>query len=275
MIKKSIGFIGGGNMASSLIGGLIADGIDPAQISVAEPDSERRATLRAHFAINVVESAEAMLEEVSIIILAVKPQIIHEVCSNIGNHLKGKSPLFISVAAGIHVADIDRWLGGEQAIVRTMPNTPALIRTGATGLFANAKVSKEQRELSEAIMRAVGVTIWVEREDEIDIVTALSGSGPAYYFLVIELMQQSAMKLGLSEESSRLLALQTAFGATKMALESSDDCATLRRKVTSPGGTTERALGIMLDNKLDETIDAALTSARDRARELAEQLGNQ
>ena len=262
-------------MSSSLIGGLIADGIDPQQISVAEPDSERRATLRAHFAINVVESVDALLESVSVIILAVKPQVIHEVCSSIGEQLKERSPLFISVAAGIRVDDIDRWLGSEQAIVRTMPNTPALIRTGATGLYANAKVSKEQCELSESILRAVGVAIWVKTEDELDIVTALSGSGPAYFFLIIDLMQKSAQKMGLSEESSRLLSLQTAFGAAKMALESSDDCATLRHKVTSPGGTTERAIGIMLDKNLDETIDAALTGARDRARELAEQLGKQ
>jgi pyrroline-5-carboxylate reductase len=262
-------------MASSLIGGLIADGINPAEISVAEPDSERRAALHAHFAINVVESADALLEHATVIILAVKPQVIHEVCSNLGAQLNGRAPLFISIAAGIHVEDIDRWLGGAQAIVRTMPNTPALIRTGATGLFANGKASKGQRELAESILRAVGVTIWVNNEAEIDIVTALSGSGPAYYFLMIELMQQSAQKLGLSEESARLLALQTAFGATKMALESSDDCATLRHKVTSPGGTTERAISIMQEHKLDEIIDAALTGARDRARELAEQLGKQ
>ncbi len=273
MLKERIGFIGGGNMASSLIGGLIADGIPPEQITVAEPNEERRATLRAHFAINVVETGAALLASTDVIILAVKPQVIHEVCSAMSAQLKGHSPLFISVAAGIQVKDINRWLGGEQAIVRTMPNTPALIRTGATGLFANAQVSKEQHELAESILRAVGVTVWVEKEDEIDIVTALSGSGPAYFFLIIELMQQSAQKLGLNEESSRLLALQTAFGATKMALESSDDCAILRHKVTSPGGTTERAIGIMLDNKLDETIDKALTGARDRARELAEQLG--
>lgn len=273
MLKEKIGFIGGGNMASSLIGGLIADGIPPEQITVAEPNEERRATLRAHFAVNVVKTGAALLESSDVVILAVKPQVIHEVCSAMSEQLKGVSPLFISVAAGIRVEDINRWLGGEQAIVRTMPNTPALIRTGATGLFANSRVSKEQHELAEAILRAVGVTVWVEKEDEIDIVTALSGSGPAYFFLIIELMQQSAQKLGLNEESSRLLALQTAFGATKMALESSDDCATLRHKVTSPGGTTERAIGIMLDNKLNETIDKALTGARDRARELAEQLG--
>ncbi|MCW8825924.1 MAG: pyrroline-5-carboxylate reductase [Gammaproteobacteria bacterium] len=275
MLKEKIGFIGGGNMAASLIGGLIADGVPPSQISVAEPNGERRASLRAHFSVNVTENSDELLKDASVIILSVKPQIIHEVCHEISKKLTGSRPLFISIAAGIQVDDINRWLGGEQAIVRTMPNTPALIRTGATGLFANNQVSQEQRELAESILRAVGVTIWVGNEDEIDIVTALSGSGPAYYFLIIELMQQSAQKMGLSEESSRLLALQTAFGATKMALENSDDCATLRQKVTSPGGTTERAIAIMLDKKLDETIDSALTGARDRARELAEQLGKQ
>ncbi len=275
MLTENIGFIGGGNMASSLIGGLIADGISPSQITVAEPNGDHRATLRAHFGVNVVDAAAKLLGHAEVIILAVKPQVIHEVCSAMSEQLKGHTPLFISVAAGIRVKDIDRWLGDEQAIVRSMPNTPALVRAGATGLFANGRVSKAQRELAESILRAVGVTIWVEDEAEIDIVTALSGSGPAYFFLIIELMQQSAQKLGLNEESSRLLALQTAFGAAKMALENSDDCATLRRKVTSPGGTTERAIGIMLDKNLDEIIDGALTGARDRARELADQLGAQ
>lgn len=151
MLEKRIGFIGGGNMASSLIGGLIADGIAPEQITVSEPEAERRATLRAHFAVNVVDSSDALIDSADVIILAVKPQVIHEVCSAIGSKLQGRAPLFISIAAGIQVADINRWLGGEQAIVRTMPNTPALIRTGATGLFANAKVSAAQHELAESI----------------------------------------------------------------------------------------------------------------------------
>jgi pyrroline-5-carboxylate reductase len=182
--------------------------------------------------------------------------------------------LVISVAAGIRIDDIDRWLGGGNAVVRTMPNTPALVKSGATALYGNKRVSGKQRELAESIMRAVGLTLWLDEESQMDAVTALSGSGPAYFFLIIELLQQSGIKLGLSADNARLLALQTAFGAAKMALESPDDSTKLRERVTSPGGTTERAINILEDGNIRELFERALSGACERAGELADQLGD-
>ena len=268
-----IGFIGGGNMASSLIGGLLANGTESSCIIVSEPNAERRQQLGARFDVSIVTDNQLLVEQVDVVVLAVKPQLMHDVCSDIQQKAQQQQPLFISIAAGIRATDIDRWLGENLAIVRTMPNTPSLIRSGATGLFANSKVSSKQHETAESIMRAVGLTLWVNQEHELDAVTALSGSGPAYIFLLIELLQSAGEKLGLTSETARLLALQTAFGASKMALESKDDCKQLRVNVTSPGGTTERALQILMEGQLDELIASALTGARDRAQELADDLG--
>ncbi len=274
MQHTKIGFIGGGNMTASLIGGLIADGTTPSQIRVAEPDAERGEALQQQCGIQLVTDNAALVAESDVVVLAVKPQVLREVCEQIAAAVQQRRPLILSVAAGIRIGDIDRWLGEGNAIVRTMPNTPALVQSGATGLYANALVSEAQHEIAERIMRAVGLTQWLENETMMDAVTALSGSGPAYFFLVIEALQQAGCKLGLSEESSRLLALQTAFGAAKMALESNDPAEELRRRVTSPGGTTERAIGILEEGDLRGLFEKALTGARDRAQELAEELGN-
>lgn len=268
-----IGFIGGGNMAASLIGGLIADGTTPSQIRVAEPDAERGQSLQQQFAIQLAADNMALVAESDVVVLAVKPQVLSTVCQQIAGAVEGKRPLIISVAAGIRIGDIDRWLGDDNAIVRTMPNTPALVQCGATALYANCRVDDRQREIAERIMRAVGLTQWLENEPLMDAVTALSGSGPAYFFLVIEALEQAGCKLGLSAESSRVLALQTAFGAAKMALESNESSEELRRRVTSPGGTTERAIGILEQGDLRGLFERALTGARDRAQELAEELG--
>lgn len=273
MQHTKIGFIGGGNMAASLIGGLIADGTTPSLIRVAEPDSARAQSLQQQFTIQLAADNKSLVEESDVVVLAVKPQILREVCQQVAAQVQQRRPLIISIAAGLRIGDIDRWLGDGNAIVRTMPNTPALVQCGATGLYANARVDDTQRETAERIMRAVGLTQWVENEPLLDAVTALSGSGPAYFFLVIEAMQQAGCKLGLSAESSRLLALQTAFGAARMALESSESSEELRRRVTSPGGTTERAIGILEQGGLRELFEQALTGARDRAEELANELG--
>ncbi len=273
MKHTKIGFIGGGNMAASLIGGLIADGTSPAQIYIAEPDAQRAESLQQQFAVELSTNNTSLVEQSDVVVLAVKPQVLREVCQQITEAVKSRRPLIISVAAGIRIGDIDRWLGGDNAIVRTMPNTPALVQCGATGLFANKRVDEPQREIAERIMRAVGLTQWLEEEALMDAVTALSGSGPAYFFLVIEALEQAGRKLGLSDESSRVLALQTAFGAAKMALESSEPAEELRRRVTSPGGTTERAIGILEEGDLRGLFEQALSGARDRARELAEELG--
>jgi len=273
MKHTKIGFIGGGNMAASLIGGLIADGTSPAQIYVAEPDAQRAESLQQQFAVELTTNNTSLVEQSDVVVLAVKPQVLREVCQQITEAVKARRPLIISVAAGIRIGDIDRWLGTDNAIVRTMPNTPALVQCGATGLFANKRVDEPQREIAERIMRAVGLTQWLEEEALMDAVTALSGSGPAYFFLVIEALEQAGRKLGLSDESSRVLALQTAFGAAKMALESSEPAEELRHRVTSPGGTTERAIGILEEGDLRGLFEQALSGARDRARELAEELG--
>ncbi len=221
MESITIGFIGGGNMAASLIGGLIADGVAVERILVSEPDAERRDELTRRFGIHTTADNNDISQQCQVAVLAVKPQSMRTVCQNLILSTTAP-PLLISVAAGVTLTDIDRWLGGHRAIVRAMPNTPALIQAGATGLVANRQVSELQRQHAEAILRAVGLTLWLEEESQLDAVTALSGSGPAYFFLIIELLQKSGEQLGLPAATAQLLALQTAFGASKMALESSD-----------------------------------------------------
>lgn len=260
-------------MASSLLGGLISDNCPAGNIWVAEPDAGRREALASRYGVNTTADNGELVGAVDVVVLAVKPQVMHEVCRGITDRLQVHKPLVVSIAAGIRIGDIDRWLGGNCAIVRTMPNTPSLVQSGATALFANDKVSTQQSELAEGIMRSVGLTLWLAQESLMDAVTALSGSGPAYFFLVMEMLQQTGIKLGLPEESARLLAVQTAFGAAKMALESPDDSTTLRTRVTSPGGTTERAIGILEQGGIRDLFEKALNGARDRAVELADELG--
>ena len=274
MQQKIIGCIGGGNMATSLIGGLLADGADSTQIWVADPDEGRLSHLQEHFAINTCTDNHLLLGQVDVVLFAVKPQVLRTVCLDSASLIQQRAPLVISVAAGIRLHDIERWLGGTVAVVRTMPNTPALVRCGATALVANDKVTTAQRELAESVMRAVGLTLWLDDEQQMDTVTALSGSGPAYFFLIMEALQQAALELGLPADSARLLTLQTAFGASRMALESSEEIATLRRQVTSPGGTTERALEVFEKGDIRDLIRRALRAAQSRSHEIATQLGS-
>lgn len=273
MQTRNIGFIGGGNMTTSLLGGLVSDGFAASNLWVAEPDTGRREELSARFGIHTGSDNLELVNAVDVVVLAVKPQMLHQVCNEIAEAVQGRIPLIVSIAAGIRAADIDRWLGGGNAVVRTMPNTPSLVSSGATALYANSRVNDEQREMAEGIMRAVGLTLWVEDEALMNAVTAVSGSGPAYFFLLIELLQQSGSKLGLPEKTARLLALQTAFGAAKMALESPDEPPELRARVTSPGGTTEAAIAILEQGGIRELFDRALQGASARAEELADKLG--
>jgi len=273
MKTNRLAFIGAGNMARSLIGGLIADGWDPASISVADPDSGQLATLTSHFQVHTDTNNHSVVENSEVVVFAVKPQIIQKVAEDLSTTVQKQAPLVISIAAGIRSADLQRWLGGNCALVRCMPNTPALVQSGATALYANEQVSNEQKDLAETILRAVGLALWLDDEALMDAVTALSGSGPAYLFLVIEALQETGTALGLNEKTARLLALQTAFGAAKMALESSEDASVLRQRVTSPGGTTEKALAVLEAGGLKTLFNDALTAARDRSRELAQQLG--
>ncbi|MBU1192111.1 MAG: pyrroline-5-carboxylate reductase [Gammaproteobacteria bacterium] len=273
MTNHTLSFIGGGNMARSLIGGLIADGWPAERLRAADPNPEQRTMLSSRFGIVTDSDNQTAIQSADVVLLAVKPQVMHEVTQSIAAAVQAKQPLIISIAAGIRATDLDRWLGGGCAIVRCMPNTPAMVQSGATGLFATPKVTSAQRDLAESILRAVGLTLWLDNEAQMDAVTALSGSGPAYFFLIMEALQAAGVQLGLPAECARLLALQTAFGAAKMALESDEDAGTLRQRVTSPGGTTERALKVMEEGQLRELIQKALTAARDRSRELADQLG--
>lgn len=272
-MDAKICFIGAGNMAQSLIGGLIASGYNKQNISATDPTAERRNDITARFGINCIGDNNQAVAAADIVVLAVKPQILESVCEDIKVTVETNKPLIISVAAGIRVEAIDRWLGQNNAIVRTMPNTPALIQTGATGLYANAHVNEEQKSQAEHVMRAAGLTVWVNEEPLLDSVTALSGSGPAYYFLFMEAMQAAGIELGLDEKTAHLLTLQTALGAAKMALESSQDCATLRQNVTSPNGTTERAIQSFEANDLRNIVATAMQSAHKRAGELADELG--
>jgi len=275
MSNQKIGFIGGGNMASSLIGGLLADGEPASHIWVSDPNEERLENLVKRCNINACQDNKALVSAVDLLVFSVKPQVMQEVASELKEVINEHKPLVISIAAGIRESNLSAWLGDEVSIVRTMPNTPALVQSAATVLYANKQVNSAQRDQAESIMRAVGATVWVEDESMMDAVTALSGSGPAYLFLVMEMMEHAGQKLGLPQEVARLLTVQTAFGAAKMALESPEDVDTLRKYVTSPGGTTEQALNVFQQSKMQQIFDDALEAAYKRSIELAEQLSTE
>jgi len=268
-----ITFIGGGNMARSLIGGLVSDGFNPQHIHVSDPEPLCLQALSDKYPVNTYSSNLTAAQNCDVLILAVKPQQLQSVVKQLAVEWRSDT-LLISIAAGIRLDDISRWLEHDDAaIVRAMPNTPSLVQAGATALCANGFVSTPQHELAESILRSVGLALWIEDEDKMDAVTALSGSGPAYFFLVMEAMEFAATEMGLDAETARLLCLQTAFGAAKMALESEESTATLRERVTSPGGTTERALHELEDGGVRGLFENALVAAALRSRELANQLG--
>lgn len=269
-----IGFIGSGNMALSLIKGLLSSGYPAEKIIATDPNDAKRQSISQSLGIACLSSNAEAVEQCDLVVLAVKPQVLQSVCQDIKVAVQNKHPVLVSVAAGVRVSDIDRWCGNQVAIVRCMPNTPAMIQSGATGLFANPRVTNEQKNLAENILRAVGITVWVTSEPDLDTVTAVSGSGPAYYFLFMEAMEHAAQEMGLTQQASRLLTIQTAFGAAKMALESTEDCAQLRQNVTSPNGTTERAIQSFEANHLKETVAEAMMCAKLRAETLANELSD-
>ncbi len=270
MNRQKIGFIGAGNMARSLIGGLINSGVDAGMLFATDPNEEIRSALENDFAITTFADNQKLIDNCDVVVFAVKPQVMKAAATSISAR---EDALYITIAAGIPATSLDNWLGGNRAIVRAMPNTPSLVQSGATGLYANAAVSTAQKELSESILRAVGLTVWVDEESQLDIVTALSGSGPAYFFMVMEAMEKAAESLGLPADTARLLAIQTGFGASKLALEIEEDPAILRKQVTSPGGTTEQAINTFEELGLIDIFARAMTAARDRAKQLAEELG--
>lgn len=274
MSKPTLTFIGGGNMASSLIGGLLEKGYPTTAITVCEPVPGAREQLSRKFGIHTTDDNLAATKTAQVIVLAVKPQVMQGVARRLRPAL-AHNPLVISIAAGIPVETLQNWLGPQVPIVRCMPNTPALVQTGASGLYATDLVSAAQRQLADDILSAVGCVCWLQNEDEVDVVTALSGSGPAYFFLVMEAMERSGVRLGLSPQVARQLTLQTALGSARMAIESDVDSAELRRRVTSPGGTTERAIACLQEGGLEELFADAITTAYQRAQEMAQETKNE
>ncbi len=274
MSTPRIAFIGGGNMAASLIGGLRAQGLPASAICASDPGTDRRTELHDTHGIDTFADNAQAVAGADVVVLAVKPQVMQTVCRDLAPHLQANQ-LIVSIAAGITCASLQQWLGADtpRAIVRCMPNTPALLRQGVSGLFANAAVSDEQKRQAEQLLSAVGLALWLDREELIDAVTAVSGSGPAYFFLLIEAMTAAGEQLGLPRETAAELTLQTALGAARMACESDVEAAELRRRVTSPNGTTEAAIKAFQAGGLEALVQQAMDAAARRSAELAEQLG--
>jgi pyrroline-5-carboxylate reductase len=274
MRESTIAFVGGGNMARSLIGGLIAGGCNASNIRVSDPSEAQLKSLQRQFDVTTSFSNEEVVTGADAVVMAVKPQVMRQAAAQVAAVIARERALVVSIAAGIRCRALSRWLGDNTALVRAMPNTPALVQSGATALFANALTSSDQKELAESIMRAVGLTVWLETEDHMDVVTALSGSGPAYFFLVMEAMEEAGKKLGLKDDIARLLTLQTALGAARLALESQETTSALRERVTSPGGTTEQGIDVLKKAGLEPLFERAVRAAHTRSEELARALGD-
>ena len=272
METKNITFIGAGNMARALMVGLLSMGYAPDKLTASNPRIEELQAFQQQFGIHLLEDNCEAASNADIVVLAVKPKVLPQVCEELKETLIKNKSLVISIAAGIPAPTLSEWLDPSLAIVRAMPNTPVAVSAGATGLFANDQVSEEQKNMAEALFRAVGVTVWADAEKEMDLITAVSGSGPAYYFLVMEAMQEAAQRMGLREESARLLSLQTVLGAARMAMESQHDVSELRRSVTSPNGTTEAAIRVFENGNIKQLFGDAMEAAFQRAQELAEEI---
>jgi pyrroline-5-carboxylate reductase len=262
-------FIGGGNMARSLIGGLVARGTPPSSIRVADPVAELREALARDFGVAVFADGRDAVAGAGTWVLAVKPQAMRAVCESLAVAARSDRPLVLSIAAGITTAQLDRWLGGDAAVVRSMPNTPALLGAGVTGLFANVRVDADGRARTDALLGAAGATVWLEDESRMDAVTAVSGSGPAYVFLLAEAMQAAGEAEGLPPHAARTLALHTILGAARMLTEGTEAPAELRRRVTSPNGTTQAAIEAFEAGGFRELVARAVRAAAERGRELS------
>ena len=271
--KPKLAFIGGGNMAKSLVGGLLEKGFYSKNITVSDPLEKNLNQLSQRFGVNTTSDNSVAVRNADLVVLSIKPQIMQSVCKALVVSLKNMPPI-ISIAAGIPLESLEKWLGKDTPIIRCMPNTPALVQTGAAGLFANSNVNQKQRDLAQEIFNAVGICCWLEKEDDIDLVTAISGSGPAYFFLFMETMEKVAIDLGLSQEISRKLILQTALGAAKMATKSDNNPAELREQVTSPHGTTEKAIDTFIQKDILGLFEKAIGNAVKRAKEMAKEAKN-
>lgn len=260
-------------MATSLMSGLIASGHSPQQLWVSDTVASTLQTHCDRLNVNTSTDNLKIVQEADVLVLAVKPQILRDVALQLAPAIRQKKPLIVSIAAGITQTSLSLWLGSDIAIVRCMPNTPALVLTSATALHANHNVDEAQKDLAENILRAVGLSLWVAEERELDAVTAVSGSGPAYFFLMMEAMEKAAVDMGLHEHTARLLVQQTALGAAKIALESAESPTQLRERVTSPGGTTQKAIETFQQNGFAELVSKALAAAKQRSIEMSKQMG--
>lgn len=267
----NITFIGGGNMAAALIGGLLSQGVEAGAVRVIDPAGTARERLARDYGVRCEAALPAESVGNDIVVLAVKPQQMRVVCAELAGRLTGQ--LVLSIAAGIRLGDLSRWLGGYQQLARCMPNTPALIGCGITGVYAADAVSATQRQQAQRILEAAGRVVWVKEECELDAVTAVSGSGPAYVFYFIEAIQRAAVEAGLAPDAARELVLETFRGATALAMRSEESVDVLRARVTSKGGTTERALAALEQHRVGEAVRAAVEAARARAAELGVELG--
>ncbi|WP_115047550.1 pyrroline-5-carboxylate reductase [Xanthomonas arboricola] len=264
-----IAFVGGGNMARSLIAGLIRQGVPAASIRVAEPVAELRDALSRDFGVHAVEQARSAVDGARSWVLAVKPQVLPTVCAQLADLAQAQQPLLLSIAAGITAPQLERWFGGHLAVVRAMPNTPALLGAGVTGLYANPRVSDAQRAQATSLLESAGVTVWIDDEAQMDAVTAVSGSGPAYVFLLAEAMEAAARAQGLPAETARTLVLQTLLGASRMLTESGEAPELLRRRVTSPNGTTQAAIETFQAGQFEALTAKAIAAATERGRSLS------
>lgn len=270
--SPTISFIGAGNMASAIIGGMLDSGFKASNIWASAPDDSHLQSIRKRFGISVTTDNRYCAQQADMIVLAVKPQAMADVCHDIAPIAQNTRPLMVSIAAGLGADTLDEWLGGGLPIVRVMPNTPSLVGKGAAGLFANTSVSSAQKEMVQSVFEGIGIAVWVEDEALLHGVTALSGSGPAYFFLMLEALEASATKAGVDAETARKLAIQTMAGAAEMAARSDHDPAQLKKNVMSPGGVTEQAINTFEEGGMRELVAKAYNAAYSRSEEMAKEL---
>ncbi len=269
MATAHLNFIGAGNMARAILGGLIAKGYQASSISACAPSSEELKSLQEEYQVSTSLDNNAFIAQTDVLLLCTKPQVLQAACEGLRDSVQARKPLIVSIAAGVTIAQIEEWLGGGLPVVRCMPNTPAMVHIGASGLFANSLVSAEQKTLAANLFESVGLVAWVPTEADLHTVTALSGSGPAYCFMFIEAMEKAAIGLGLNATDARALAIQTMRGAAELAFRSDESPEQLKRRVMSPGGTTERAVSRFEQEKLADIVADAIGDAWSRSYELA------
>lgn len=274
MPTKKITFIGAGNMAGAIFKGLLASGYPADAITATAPDADHLQALKQSLQIHVSTDNLAAVADAEVVVLAVKPQVMQSVCREIATLVSDTRPLIISVAAGLQAETLNAWLGGEHAIIRCMPNTPSLVGAGASGLYALPSVHAEQRNFANQLLSGVGLAEWVDQESLLDVVTAISGSGPAYFFMIFEAMEKAAVEMGMPADAARRLILQTGLGAVRMAQETGEEPAQLKRNVMSPKGTTERAIHTFEAEGVEAMFLKAMQACADRADELARELAN-